>query len=369
MAKLTHHSSKKSKKSSKIGNEAMNATINKKLTKTAKENLLRKMLQIRRFEQAALKYYNQGHMGGFLHLYIGQESVVAGTLSLLGKEDHSITAYREHGHALFSGMDIKACMSELFGKKTGASKGKGGSMHLFSPEKRFWGGHGIVGGQVPLGLGIAYALKYKETKGVCLCYMGDGAVNQGAVHESFNLAALFELPIVFIIENNQYSMGTSQNRSSAYKDCLARRAEAYDMAWEQFDGHCLYTVRKNAEKAIKRAKQKSLPTILEISTYRYYGHSIADANAKKYRNPQEIELYKKNYDPITLWQNQLIEEKIINEEKYQAIDREIKEEIKEAVEFAIQSPDPNLEEIFDDIYWEVDNQTSAGQSGRHFFND
>ena len=360
---------KSSAKKKTIAKVSRDVPINLKLKDKDKKELLRKMIRIRRFEQGALKCYNQGKMGGFLHLYIGQESVVAGTLSLLGKNDHSITAYREHGHAIFCGMDLNACMAELFGKKTGASKGKGGSMHLFSPEKNFWGGHGIVGGQIPLGVGLAYGLKYQGIKGCALAYMGDGAVNQGVVHESFNLASLFELPVIFIIENNQYSMGTSQERSSAYKDCLAKRAEGYNMAWDCFDGNSIYTIREHTQKAIERARKQSKPTLLEISTYRYYGHSIADANAKKYRNPKEIEKYKIQHDPINLWKNELIKEEVLDEGEYQKIDGEEKAKIKEAIEFALNSPDPEKSEIFEDIYWEVDNQTSAGSTGKHFFND
>src|SRR6185437_7200092 len=209
------------------------AEINRKLASADKINLLREMVRIRRFEQAALKHYQAGtHMGGFLHLYIGQESVAAGTVSLCGKNDHVITAYRDHGHALAVGMTMEECMAELFGKATGCSKGKGGSMHFFAPDKNYWGGHGIVAGQTALGLGLAYGLKYKGLEGCCLCYLGDGAVNQGVYHESLNLAALFKLPVIYVIENNGYSMGTSQQRSSSFQETLAKRAEGYNMAWD-----------------------------------------------------------------------------------------------------------------------------------------
>jgi len=269
--------------------------INRALSAHEKVEMLRTMIRIRRFEQAALKYYNAGRIGGFLHLYIGQESVAVGTISLCGENDHNITAYRCHGHALASGMNMNECMAELFGKVTGSAKGKGGSMHLFAPDKNFWGGHGIVAGQTPLGLGLAYGLKYKGLSGAALCYMGDGAVNQGAYHESLNLAALFELPVVYVIENNGYSMGTSQKRSSAYRSCLAQRAEAYDIEWDLVDGSDIYEVRAKTHIAMERARKESRPTVLEISTYRYYGHSVADANAKKYRSPEEIENYKNNH--------------------------------------------------------------------------
>jgi pyruvate dehydrogenase E1 component alpha subunit len=343
--------------------------INHALTADQKVELLRKMIRIRRFEQASLKYYNAGRIGGFLHLYIGQESVAVGTISLCGENDHNITAYRCHGHALASGMNMNECMAELFGKYTGSAKGKGGSMHLFAPDKNFWGGHGIVGGQTPLGLGLAYGLKYKGLSGAALCYMGDGAVNQGAFHESLNLAALFELPVVYIIENNGYSMGTSQKRSSAYRGCLAQRAEAYDMEWDLIDGSDIYEVRAKTHIAMERARKESRPTMLEITTYRYYGHSVADANAKKYRSPEEIENYKNNHDPINTFRNRLLNEGVITQELADQINQEAADEAAAAVAFADASPAPSIQSVMDDVYWEVDNNTTAGQTGRHFFND
>ena len=327
------------------------------------------MVRIRRFEQTALKFYNGGKMGGFLHLYIGQESVAVGTISLCGDNDHVITAYRCHGHALTVGMDMNPCMAELYGKATGSAKGKGGSMHLFDPSRNFWGGHGIVAGQTPLGLGLAYGVKYKNLEGCCLCYMGDGAVNQGAFHESLNIAALFEIPVVYIIENNGYSMGTSQQRSSAYKDCLAQRAEAYDMDWDLVNGEDLYEVRAKTHIAIERARKESKPTVLEIATYRYYGHSVADANAKKYRTPDEVEKYKTYHDPIRLWRRRLIEEAVFTDVEADAIDKEAKQAATESAKFADESPAPTVESIFDDVYWETDNNTEASKIGRHFFND
>ena len=343
--------------------------INRALTAEKKIELLTTMIRIRRFEQAALKYYNAGRIGGFLHLYIGQESVAAGTISLCGANDHNITAYRCHGHALASGMNMNECMAELFGKATGSAKGKGGSMHLFAPDKNFWGGHGIVAGQTPLGLGLAYGLKYKGLPGAALCYMGDGAVNQGAYHESLNLASLFELPVVYIIENNGYSMGTSQKRSSAYRGCLAQRAEAYDMEWDLIDGSDIYEVRAKTHIAMERARTECRPTVLEISTYRYYGHSVADANAKKYRSPEEIENYKNNHDPINTFRNRLLQEGVLTQEQADQIDHAAKDEAAASVVFADQSPAPTIESIMDDVYWEVDNKTVVGQTGRHFFND
>ena len=344
------------------------AAINRLLTKEDKVRLLREMFRIRRFEQTSLKYYNLGRMGGFLHLYSGQEAVAVGTMSLLGDNDHVITGYRDHGHALFAGMDMKECMAELFGKATGCSKGKGGSMHFFAPDKNYWGGHGIVGGQTPLGLGIAFALKYKGLKGCCLCFLGDGAINQGPFHESLNLAALFKLPVIYVIENNGYSMGTSQKRSSSYPESLAKRAEEYNMAWDVFKGEDVYEVRAKTQIAIDRAHNDSAPSLLEIQTYRYYGHSVADANAKKYRSPEEIEEYKANHDPLRIWSRHMVEEGILTEAQIEDIDVEAKEETNDAVKFAEESPVLPENEILADVYWEVDHQTDAAKHGRHFFN-
>ena len=342
--------------------------INQKLSADDKIELLRQMVRIRRFETVSLKYYQQGKMGGFLHLYIGQESVAVGTISLCGENDHIITAYRDHGHALAVGMSMEECMAELFGKKTGCSKGKGGSMHFFAPDKNFWGGHGIVAGQTPLGAGLAFALKYREIKGACLCYLGDGAVNQGTWHESLNIAELWDLPVVYIIENNGYSMGTSQQRSSAHpEEGLAARAEAYGMEWDQIDGENLYEIRAKTQVAIDRAHNDCRPTVLEIDTYRYKGHSVADANAEKYRTKEEIQKYMNEHDPLTLWKDQLVRENLITEDDYKAMQKEAGQEAEAAADFAKRSEFPDESEILDDVYWEVDNETEAGQTGRHFF--
>jgi pyruvate dehydrogenase E1 component alpha subunit len=266
------------------------APINAKLTVEERIELYRKMVRIRRFEERSLRAYQAKKIGGFLHLYIGQEAVAVGCCSLMGKDDHVITAYRDHGHAMAVGMDTKPLMAELYGKVTGCSKGKGGSMHYFDPSRNYWGGHGIVGGQIPLGTGLAYAVKYKGLKGSAMAFMGDGAVNQGAVHEAYNLAALWNLPVIFVVENNGYSMGTSQARSSAGE--LARRADAYDMAWDVINGHDLYEVRAKMDTLLTRAREQSLPAVVEIKTYRYRGHSVADPD-KTYRNKTEIEEYQR----------------------------------------------------------------------------
>lgn len=344
------------------------SAINQSLTAEDKTDLFRTMVRIRRFEQAALKFYNKGVMGGFLHLYIGQESVAAGTVSLRGHHDHYITAYRCHGHALAAGMSMNECMAELYGKASGCSKGKGGSMHFFAPDKNFWGGHGIVAGQTPLGLGFAYGVKYLGQEGSCLCYLGDGAVNQGAYHESLNIASLFEIPVVYVIENNGYSMGTSQKRSTAFRGCLAQRAEGYDMEWDLVNGSDLYEVRAKTHIAMERARKEHKPTVLEIDTYRYYGHSIADANHKKYRTPEEITNYKENHDPINLFRKRLVEEGVLTDEQADAISKEAQDEAAASVKYAEEAPAPALEDITSDVYWESDNETEASKIGSHFFN-
>ncbi len=346
------------------------APINAKLPNEEKIRLLRELVRIRRFELTAAKLYNQGKMGGFLHLYNGQESVAVGTTSLMGDNDHVITAYRNHGHALATGMSMNECMAELFGKATGCSKGKGGSMHFFAPDKNYWGGHGIVGGQTPLGLGLAYGLKYKGLTGAAMCFLGDGAVNQGCFYECLNMASLFELPIIYIIENNRYSMGTSLERSSVVDKCLAQRAEAFKIEWQQAGGEDLYEVRAVTKKALERAHKESKPMVIEFDTYRYYGHSVADAKHKGgYRQAEEVERYKTEHDPIQLFKARLIGEKVLTEEQFEAIDAEEKAAANEAAVFAEESAPPTPESIFEDVYFEVDRQTEAGRTGRHFFNN
>ncbi|MEO6784680.1 MAG: pyruvate dehydrogenase (acetyl-transferring) E1 component subunit alpha [Chthoniobacteraceae bacterium] len=344
--------------------------INTKLTTEQKVKLLTEMVRIRQFESESLRQYTKGKMGGFLHLYNGQESVAVGCVSLMGDDDHVITAYRDHGHALAVGMTMNECMAELFGKATGCSKGKGGSMHFFAPDKNYWGGHGIVAGQTPLGLGLGYALKYKGLKGAAMCFMGDGAANQGCFYESLNIASLFEIPVVYIIENNGYSMGTSLARSSAFKSCLAERAEGFAMAWDKCNGTDIYEVRATVQKALDRAHHESKPTLLEIATYRYYGHSVADAkHTSGYRQKEEIEFYKHNHDPIQFFKRRLIEERVLTEEQFEQIDEAAKGEAEASAQFADESPIPPEESITQDVYFEVDRQTEAGRTGRHFFND
>lgn len=345
--------------------------INARLTPEQKRHLLRDMIRIRVFETLSNQQYQNKKMGGFLHLYLGQEAVVVGTVSLMGDNDHLITAYRNHGHGLAVGMSMDECMAELFGKATGCSKGKGGSMHFFAPDKNYWGGHGIVGGQTPLGLGLAFGLKYKGIKGCSLCFLGDGAVNQGAYHESLNLAGLWDLPVIYVIENNGYSMGTSQKRSSAYNTCLAERAAGYGIIWDVVrNGSDLFEVRDVVGKAIERAHEESRPTVLEIATYRYEGHSVADAKHKTgYRSKDEIERYRATNDPVTRFSQHLIQEGVLTEADLTQIEKEATAETKASIKFAEDSAYPTVDDIFTDVYYEVDHGTPAGHTGRHFFND
>jgi pyruvate dehydrogenase E1 component alpha subunit len=356
-----------SKKPEVAGYNARQAPINAKLGQDELIALYRDMVRIRRFEERCLRSYQQGKIGGFLHLYIGQESIAVGVVSVMGKNDHIITAYRDHGHALAVGMGMNEMMAENYGKYTGCSKGKGGSMHYFDPSRNFWGGHGIVGGQIPLGTGLAYALKYKGLKGCALAFMGDGAVNQGAVHESYNLAALWSLPVIFVIENNGYSMGTSQERSSAGPS-LAQRAEGYGMNWDIIEnGHDVLEVRDKVAAAIKLAHEKSLPSVLEIRTYRYRGHSVADPDTT-YRDKAEIENYKSTKDPLMVFQNQLLAEKTLTDELVSKIDEAARAEAETSAQFAEASPFPTVEDIQKDVYWEADNPADRKSQGTLFFN-
>ena len=341
------------------------APINANLKPEERIELYRKMVRIRRFEERSLRAYQAKKIGGFLHLYIGQEAVAVGCCSLMGPHDHVITAYRDHGHAIAVGMDTKPLMAEVYGKVTGCSKGKGGSMHYFDPSRNFWGGHGIVGGQIPLGLGLAYGVKYKGQKGSAMAFMGDGAVNQGAVHESYNLAALWDLPCVFVIENNGYSMGTSQERSSAGFG-LAERGRAYGMAWGVCNGHDLYDVRATMDKFLTLAREQSKPSIVEIDTYRYRGHSVADPD-KTYRTRDEIEDYQRTKDPINLFQQTLIKAGVLTEALAEQIDQEARAEADQAAEFAEASPYPTVEDLQKDVYWEIDNPEKKTSGGRIFF--
>lgn len=308
------------------------------------------MYLMRKFEEKAGQMYGQQKIRGFCHLYIGQEACVAGAVTALKKGDKYITAYRDHAHPLSLGSDPKAIMAELFGKSTGISKGKGGSMHIFDKENHFYGGHGIVGGQIPVGVGIAFAEKYKKTDNLCITYMGDGAVRQGAFHEALNLAMHYKLPIIFAIENNGYAMGTSVQRTSNVTD-LFTLAEAYDMPSKSVDAMRVDEVHHAIAEAAKRARKGEGPTLLELRTYRYKGHSMSDP--AKYRTKEELEAYKKR-DPIEQVKDDILKFEIATEEELEAIHNKVKDVVDESVKFAEESPWPSNDEVFADVYVQED---------------
>ena len=309
----------------------------------------RDMLMIRRFEERAGQMYGMGLIGGFCHLYIGQEAVVVGMQSAAKDGDSVITGYRDHGHMLATGMDPKGVMAELTGREGGYSKGKGGSMHMFSKDKGFYGGHGIVGAQVSLGNGLAFAHKYRGDGGVSFTYFGDGAANQGQVYESFNLAALWELPIVFVIENNKYGMGTSVSRAAAGEG-LYRRGEGFGIPGKEVDGMDVVAVMREGQEAADYAREKG-PVILEMQTYRYRGHSMSDP--AKYRSRDEVSKMRDERDPITSLQARALEAKLLDEESFKSVDKEVRALVAEAAEFAQQSPEPDPKELYTDILAEA----------------
>ncbi|MBV8688340.1 MAG: pyruvate dehydrogenase (acetyl-transferring) E1 component subunit alpha [Alphaproteobacteria bacterium] len=309
----------------------------------------KQMLLIRRFEERAGQLYGLGLIGGFCHLYIGQEAVAVGLQSALSDKDSVITGYRDHGHMLAYGIDPKVIMAELTGRQAGISKGKGGSMHMFSVDHKFYGGHGIVGAQVSLGTGLAFAHKYREDGGVCLTYFGDGAANQGQVYESFNMAELWKLPIIYVIENNQYAMGTSVNRSSA-EDQLYRRGESFRIPGLQIDGMDVLAVRGAAETALEWVRAGKGPILLELKTYRYRGHSMSDP--AKYRSREEVQAVREKSDPIEHAKREL-EALGVAGDDLKKIDADIKRIIVEAADFAEQSPEPEPAELYTDILVEA----------------
>ena len=304
------------------------------------------MLLIRRFEEKAGQLYGMGLIGGFCHLYIGQEAVVVGLQAALQPGDDVITAYRDHGHMLATGMDPKGVMAELTGRATGYSKGKGGSMHMFSREKHFFGGHGIVGAQVPIGTGLAFSQKYRKTNGVTLTYFGDGAANQGQVYESFNMAELWKLPVVYVIENNQYAMGTSVERSSAQAQ-FSKRGVSFNIPGEEVDGMDVEAVHAAGEKAVAWCRAGKGPIILEMKTYRYRGHSMSDP--AKYRTREEVQEVREKRDPIEHFGQKLIERGIATEDDLKAMDKETRAIVNMAAEFATESPEPAPEELYTDV--------------------
>ena len=307
----------------------------------------RDMLLIRRFEEKAGQLYGMGLIGGFCHLYIGQEAVVVGLEAAAEEGDKRITSYRDHGHMLACGMDPDGVMAELTGREGGYSKGKGGSMHMFSKEKHFSGGHGIVGAQVPLGAGLAFADKYLDNGRVTFTYFGDGAANQGQVYETFNMAALWKLPVIFVIENNQYAMGTSQQRSTSSAE-IYERGHAFGIPGEAVDGMDVLAVKAAGEKAVAHARAGKGPYILEVKTYRYRGHSMSDP--AKYRTREEVQKMRDERDAIEHVRELLLQGKHATEDDLKAIDKEIKEIVNASAEFAKTSPEPDLSELWTDIY-------------------
>ncbi len=328
------------------------AKKNKSIEFTKEQYLFwyKKMLLMRKFEEKTGQLYTMQKFGGFCHLYIGQEAVVAGTVTATQKGDKHITAYRDHAHPIGLGMDPKFIMAELYGKSTGCSKGKGGSMHMFDKELNMMGGHGIVGGQIALGAGIAFAEKYNETDNVCICSMGDGAVRQGILHETFNMAMNWKLPVVFIIENNNYAMGTSVDRTTNMTD-LSTLGLSYGMPSESVDGMHCETVHDAIAKACQRARKGEGPTLLDIRTYRYKGHSMSDP--QKYRTKDELNEFK-SQDPIKSVLNTITKKKYATEQELKAIQDKVKTQVEESVKFAEESPLPDASELYKDVYTQED---------------
>jgi len=320
--------------------------------------MYRDMLLIRRFEEKAGQLYGMGQIGGFCHLYIGQEAVVVGLQSVSKPGDTVVTSYRDHGHMLACGMDADGVMAELTGREGGYSRGKGGSMHMFSREKNFFGGHGIVGAQVPIGCGLAFSHKYRDEANVCLTYLGDGAVNQGQVYESFNMAALWDLPVLFVIENNQYGMGTAVTRAAAGRS-LAERGAAYGIPGRQVDGMDVLAVRKAGAEALEHCRTGKGPYILEMKTYRYRGHSMSDP--AKYRTREEVDAMRKQHDPIDQLR-EVLHKQNVTEDRLKGIDADVKAIVLRATEFAQTSPEPNPSELFNDILIPVGGR-GAGMEG------
>ncbi len=309
-------------------------------------DLYYQMLLIRRFEEKSAESYSMGKIGGFCHLYIGQEAVAVGTISAIRPDDYVLASYREHAHAIAKGISPEAVMAELYGKAGGCSRGKGGSMHMFDKDVNFLGGHAIVGGQIPLATGVAFASKYKGTDQVTLCFFGEAAVNQGAFHESLNMAQLWKLPCIYVCENNQYGMGTSLERAMSFQD-ISQKARAYEIAAEHVDGMDVLAVRAATERALERARKQSLPTLLEVHTYRFMGHSMSDPG--KYRTRAEIEKYQER-DPLKLFSATLNENGIVSENELAEMDEKVRDRVERAARFADESPEPASEELYTDVY-------------------
>ena len=330
-----------------------------KLTKEEELRALHDMLLIRRFEEKAGQLYGMGAVGGFCHLYIGQEAVVVGMQMALDDGDQVITTYRDHGHMLATGMDPKGVMAELTGRRSGYSKGKGGSMHMFSREKGFFGGHGIVGAPVPIGTGLAFSNKYLGKDRVCLTYFGEGAANQGQVYEAFNMASLWKLPVVYVIENNRYAMGTEVSRSAAMSEQLYNRGSVFGIPGERVDGMDVRAVKAAGDAAVAHCRDGEGPIILEMMTYRYRGHSMSDP--AKYRTRDEVQKMREERDPIELVRRRLLEAKQAKEDELKKMDSDIRAVINQAAEFAQSEPEPDPAELWTDIY--LHEETVAVREG------
>jgi pyruvate dehydrogenase E1 component alpha subunit len=317
------------------------------------------MLLGRRFEEKAAEAYAVGKIGGFCHLYIGQEAVTVGAFAALRPDDYVITAYRDHVQALAKGMSPRRCMAELYGRLDGSSKGKGGSMHMYSAEHNFLGGWGIVGGQIPLATGVAFAIKYKGEDRVCLCFMGEAAVNQGAFHESLNMAALWKLPVIYIVENNRFGMGTAWERASSLYD-ISQKAAAYDMPSAVADGMDVIDMRRVTLEAVERARKEKVPTLIEARCHRFMGHSMSDPVHGVYRTKEDVEAAKQR-DPIHTFIVQLRDAGMLSEEELKEMDDRVHEECEDAAQFADQSPEPGIEELYTDVY------SMENEHGRLFF--
>ncbi|MBD3266200.1 pyruvate dehydrogenase (acetyl-transferring) E1 component subunit alpha [bacterium] len=308
----------------------------------------RQMLLIRRFEERMAQLYQQGVIGGFCHLYIGQEAVAVAAEHAINKDDYMIQSYRDHGHALVRGSDPMACAAELAGRETGLVRGKGGSMHFFDIENGFYGGHGIVGGQIPVGTGMAFASKYRDDSKVTLCFFGEAAMNQGTFHESLNMASLWDLPIIYICENNRYGMGTALERASAVKKLSQRTADAYNVEGMEVDGMDFFATYKCMKQAVEKARTDSRPTFIDAQTYRFRGHSMSDPVHSHYRTKEEVDEMRKR-DPISLVVKYMDEHGMANENEAKEIDTEVKEEVKDAIKRALESPEPRLESLYEDV--------------------
>ena len=326
------------------------------------------MERIRRLEKSAIREYClPGQMGGFLVLSTGQESIAATVRAAMSEDDHSISGCRGIGHALAAGIPMASILAELMGRSGGSCKGKGGNFSLYASDLKHWGCHGLAAAQTPLANGLAFGLKQQSQPGAVVCFMGEGSANQGVFHETLNLAGLFNLPVVFIIENNGFGMGTSQERSSRFTGCVAKRAETYGIEWDLCDDIDIPLLHSKVSIALDRARLEHRPTVFEITTMRYYGWSIADANNRRYRTKDSIEERKNNSDPLTLWQQHLVFHGILSETQISDIQNAAKFETNDAINLAKLSPAPTKDALMDDVYWETDNKTPASQIGHHFF--